>query len=275
MSEHVNLIVQQQAVDLLNRGLPKWPKHLVTGKPVVAEAAKEIIRRTDSFFLGYGGGNNHQYNRWVRELLGMPLAFWDRPDHRPLPPNASEAEVKARQALVHADIKKENEQQAIFDEVWKPISTEYIHNSWLSCAFIGGPHGWMHPDGRIGFVDNVGKWPSILSIYEDWKTLAEAFPFLEIGSTLFSGEECESGIEPVVSFQVMNGNVLLIDPNKTDVHAGHPIATRRYPDDDYPNGTMTVAEAFKRDYGDPRREQGVPDSWIFEWSAQFKLGWKK
>ena len=31
-------------------GLPKWPQMYTTGLPVAIEQAKEIIRRTDSYF---------------------------------------------------------------------------------------------------------------------------------------------------------------------------------------------------------------------------------
>ena len=61
---------------LKDRYLPKWPLMYTTGKPVTQEQAKEIIRRTDTFFIGYSG-NNRAYNQRVRRLLGMPPGFSD------------------------------------------------------------------------------------------------------------------------------------------------------------------------------------------------------
>jgi hypothetical protein len=43
-------ITVKEDVTLLDRGLPKWPQMRVEGVPVTLEQAKEIIRRTDTFF---------------------------------------------------------------------------------------------------------------------------------------------------------------------------------------------------------------------------------
>ena len=67
---------KEKHVKLLRRELPKWPRHLVTGKPLTVEQAKEVIRRTDTFFGGWGG-NNHDYNRWVRDAVGMPAHMFE------------------------------------------------------------------------------------------------------------------------------------------------------------------------------------------------------
>jgi hypothetical protein len=236
--------------ELMHRGLPKWPQHYVTGVPVTVEQAKEIIRRTDTFFAGWGGGNNRAFNRKVRELLKMPSDVMDEP--RDLTPEETGAMWKRRDELHQA-----------FTERWKPISTSYVHNNWVSCAFIGGPHGWCHPDGQIGFVDNVGKWPDVEDVYKDWVTLAEAFPFIEVGATLFDGEECEDNTRPVVSFAIKDGKVTPVDPAVTDVHAGHPKATRA------PNGVRSAIDTFMLSFNDNSREQGLPEAWFHEWAKAF------
>jgi len=124
--------------ELMSRGLPKWPQHYVTGVPVTVEQAKEIIRRTDTFFEGGGyGGNNHKFNRRIRTLLGMPPDFMDEPKKQETPEETAAYWVRRDQM------------HQAFRERWRPVSTEYVHNSWVSCAFIGGPHGWCHPDGQI------------------------------------------------------------------------------------------------------------------------------
>ena len=237
--------------DLKTLALPKWPQHLVTGVPVTVEQAKEIIRRTDIFFvLGYGG-NNRDYDRRVRVALGMPEIWNDIHDrHSDGLLNGEEYRLALEKNSSHGDL---------FQSRWGTISTAYVHNNWISSCFVGGPSGWCHPDGQIGFVDNVGKWPSIADIEQDWGILAREFPFLDIGVTLFDGEQGEQR-SPVVSMRVRNGAVTLVDPNETDVHAGHPPACRRAGAPDDPVAFL-IANS-----GNLSREQGLPDEWIREWA---------
>lgn len=120
----------------------------VIGKPVSEELATEIILRTDNFF-GYGyGGNNNSFNKEVRKLFGIK----EHPKGMEGFDEWSESVENCLKAIGH-------------------IETQYVENDWISCCFIYGPHGWMHPDGIIGFKDNVGKWPSVEEIYENWEKM--------------------------------------------------------------------------------------------------------
>jgi hypothetical protein len=130
--------------ELLNRGLPKWPQMLVTGPRLPEDLALEVIRRTDSWFvLGYGC-NDHHGDRRLAQRFRMPhyedpavrrpegfdwRAYWDRENR--------------------------------WKRAWGAIETQYVRNNWIGSSFIYGPHGWCHPDGRIHYIDNVGKWPSV------------------------------------------------------------------------------------------------------------------
>lgn len=252
--------------DLLGLGLPKWPQHYVTGKPMTVEQAKEVIRRTDSFFVHGYGGNNHEYDSWVRKTLGMAPSHWDRP-HRPFPPDDAPQAVKdADMTARQAEWAEDDRLRGLFAKRWHPLQTAYVHNSWISCSFIGGPHGWCHPDGSIGFVDNVGKWPSVESIFNDWKMLAEAFPFIDVSATLYDGESCEDGTRPVVSMVVRDSKVMLVDPLVENVHAMHAKAQRRA------DSLSDSTSEFIRQMNNPRRELGLPDEWIHEWAAKFGPG---
>ena len=111
-----------------------------------------------------------------------------------------------------------NSLRSLFVYYFMYIETEYVWNNWVSSCFIGGPHGWCHPDGTIGYSTNVGKWPEVSDVYDDWTKLAEAFPFLEVEATLMSGEDCEIFTEPVVSMLIRNGTVELIDPKERNIH---------------------------------------------------------
>lgn len=218
-------------MDLLNRDLPKWPQMLVTGIPVTPDQAKEIIRRTDSFF-DYPSGNDHKFVEWAKAMLRMPAERW----------------------------------WPTFDawrEKWGYTPTSYVKNSWISCSYIMGPHGWCHPDGQIGYIDNIGKWPSVKDVLDDWIDLAQVFPFLNIGVTLFDREWSEGNRQPVVSIRVLGSTVTLVDPAVEDVHAEHPRAFRRYEKEDHDEVGM---ECFT--LSPSVREHAIPKAWIEEWAKR-------
>jgi hypothetical protein len=220
--------------DLLARGLPKWPQMLVRGVPVSVEQAKEIIRRTDSFFGYFGGGNDHAFCESVAKRLRFPQIDYSGP---------------VGERLETFDLQDEWRKQ------WGWIGTEYVHNSWIASAFIYGSHGWCHPDGTIAYLDNVGKWPSVETVLNDWRVLAREFPFLDLGATLQSGEECEEGTKPVVSFHVHNGLVDVIDPAEKDVLAAYPTIRIDRSDEAFMERMLT------------NHECGIPLEWIDEWAA--------
>lgn len=217
--------------DLLGRGLSKWPQMKVMGKAVTVDQAKEIIRRTDTFFGPYGGGNDHVFDDRVRALLKMPD---------------------------DTDVHKHYELRVAWRKAWGLIETEYVHNSWISCAFIGGPHGWCHPDGSISYSDNVGKYPELKEVLEDWQKLAKEFPFLELGVVLMNGEGCEEYIRPVVGFVVKDGLVTVVDPAETD-----PLKGMDPPKMNLEKAAMGVA------FMPPSvREHGISQAWLDEWAAR-------
>lgn len=194
--------------ELMQRNLPKWPQMLVTGTTLPVEQALEIIRRTDSFFI-WGGGNDHAFNDQAKAFVRQPEApFRSSPEWK----NRSEEEWS------EAFRKFFNEEIPAWKGKWGFINTQYVINSWISCAYIGGPHGWCHPDGTIGYSNNVGKWPSVKEVFEEWKMLAEAFPFIEVEATLMDREYCEEDPQPVVSFLIRNGAVMLVDPAERNLH---------------------------------------------------------
>lgn len=189
--------------ELFELNLPKWPQLIVTGESVTPEQALEVIRRTDSFFNDGYGGNNHEWNDKVIETTNYP--------------KDSDFDFGAGSNFFDGFefyVKAINE----WKKNWQYVTTEYVHNSWISCAYIGGPNGWMHPDGVIGFSENIGKWPSIKEVYDDFCIIAHNFSFLNMEATLMSGEQCEYDIHPVVSFKIKDGKVRVIDPNYKDVH---------------------------------------------------------
>lgn len=167
-------------------GLPKWPQCVINGEKITEQQALEIIRRTDNFFFGYGG-NNTQFNKRVEEIC-------KRPDYNDF----------------GKDWNKYQEARENFEEKWRLIETNYINNDWISCCWIGGYHGWCHPDGTIAFCNNIGKWPDVEEVYEDLCILGENFPFLNLTCTLMNGEEdyCDTSL---VTMKLADGKVEFID----------------------------------------------------------------
>ena len=227
-------------MELNSRALPKWAQMFVSGLPVTIGQAKEIIRRTDTFFSSGHGGNDHAWNDRAIDLLGMPHGF-KFSDNTPTDWDATEA----------------------WKEAWGLIETAFVHNSWLSCPFIGGPFGWCHPDGQIGYVDNIGKYPSVEEVLIDWAALAEFFPFISVGVTLFDGEQCEDGRSTVVSIRVGDGRAELAEPHDS-VHAGHPKPTRA-PGNAGNNLEGDIRCLLAAPY---LREHGVPWAWLEEWAKR-------
>jgi hypothetical protein len=230
-----------------NVALPKWPQMLVLGKPIGEALALEIIRRTDTFFTHGYDGNDHQWNDAVREAVGYPK------------------EPENRHELPPGWIREHFEKVEEWTEKWGCIPTEYVHNSWISCAFIHGPHGWCHPDGTISYCDNVGKWPDVEAIAGDWAKIAEAFPMLEIDIALMSGEECEEGQTPVAMIKVRKGNVTVSHPDKTlfaDFGTTWQEA-RKTNSRDLDSG---LADLFSNPY----RERGISPEVIETWAEEFR-----
>lgn len=167
-------------------GLPKWPQCVINGNKITEKQALEIIRRTDSFFFGYGG-NDTQFNKKAEKIC-------KRPDYNDF----------------GEDWNKYQEAREIFEEKWGLVETNYINNDWISCCWVGGYHGWCHPDGTIAFCNNIGKWPDVEEVYEDLYVLGKNFPFLNLTCTLMNGEEgyCDTSL---VTMKLANGNVEFID----------------------------------------------------------------
>jgi hypothetical protein len=235
--------------DLLNRNLPKWPQLYTTGTPVTVDQAQEIIRRTDSFFTLGCGGNDDAWDADVMRRLGMPSSW----RHTEFGTRTSEQR--------HFEV-------ATWHRAWQCVVTSYVSNDWLSCCFVNGPHGWCHPDGTIGFVDNVGKWPSVNDVLADWQKISKAFPFLDVGATLWNCEDCQredqnQSAAPIVSFQIRRGGVEVVDPATINVHQGHAPARRSARDD---SEDVVIAGLVA---GDLTVEHGIPAEWIRQWEDRF------
>jgi hypothetical protein len=198
--------------EFFSRGLPKWPALIVQGTSVTAEQAMEIIVRTDSMRFS---SNDGEFDRKLNEF------FYDIQ----LAKSGYDEERDAILRKLGMDKEDKNswstywEYQDKYRNLTGQIELEYLNNYRIVSSWVGGPHGWCNWDGTIGCNNfNIGKWPSVEDIYKEWKSIAKAFPFLDLRCQLMNHEaDCEESVEkpgPVIEFRVKNGKVKMSTPTK-------------------------------------------------------------
>lgn len=162
----------------------KWPALFVVGPRLTeAQANEVIVRMTVPYMLI---GNDEEWGRLVHETLGFTFT--------------------ERYGL-------ENYQR--YDQECRRVERELgtVHTEYLDLtgrvysAMIGGSHGWCDWDGTISSVYNVGKWPSVEELTEQWTDVARAFPFLSLTAQAFDLEviEMQGGELPVAQWTIADG----------------------------------------------------------------------
>jgi hypothetical protein len=246
-------ISQEEAFD---RGLPKWPQMLVTGTPVTVEQAKEIIFATDSTLTStwMGGGNDRRFQEWIKEITGyIKINPGEWGAAKPF------SEMTEEEKIADRDLQNRRwRAEAALRERAGFIETSYVSNNWASCAFIFGAHGWCHPTGMISYIDNVGKWPGVREVYDDWVKIAERWKFLNIYVTLMSGESSDDATTPVVSFHVHDGIVETFE-GTLEPHQNKPLERN-----------FEVELNVNCIIGNYSREQGLPRQWIVEFAERIR-----
>lgn len=180
--------------EFFRRSLPKWPQLLLVGEPVTREQAMEIILRTDPFLYGDGYTNHRDFQKAFYRDSGLDRGFIFEPGH------------------TTNQLPRLNQLSEALEKHLGRIDLHYVVSEWTASAFVLGPHGFCSPEGKLFFQDNVGKWPDVEDVYEDFVRLAEAFPFLDFKASLYDGESCEWEDRPlsvVVSFVVKDGKVTI------------------------------------------------------------------
>lgn len=163
-------------------GMHKWPHMTVIGDRVSEAEAAEILIRTDSndHSFGWAGNQSEHTRRDYARAVGCACTR-DTPwrDRVKCPANARKLDT-----------------------------LEYLKNSRIVSAYVGGPHGWCDWSGNV-FANsyNVGKWPSEECLLEEAASLAAAFPFLSARFWFWSAEGCEfDGLQrPVFCVRVFCG----------------------------------------------------------------------
>lgn len=183
--------------DFFDIDLVKWPAIKITGTPITKEQAIDIIRRTDSFFNYLPFGNNHRYVEEMMDTLNFPKYNYKVT-------NDSKYFEKVNK----------------YQEKIKWINLEFLSNDWLSCCGFYGANGWCHPDGKIGLMKNIGKYPTVEEVYDELTAIAKNFPYLELECTLMNGE-VDSYTKPMISFLVRQGKVIMLNPSEISIHTAY------------------------------------------------------
>jgi hypothetical protein len=200
--------------DLLNIGLIKWPALVVKGESVTEDQAKEILIRTDSMYLHC---NDDEWNSLINgKLYGVdPKLLSGRYD-------SVDEELRKKHNIYEKDYTSLwNIKDLYKGEVGIIDGLEYLHNNRIASSWVGGAHGWCNWDGTIGTSEyNIGKYPSVSEVYEEWKLIAKEFPFLNLRCQIMSEEACDpeseeaERIRPVVEFIIGNGVAKLVEPEE-------------------------------------------------------------
>ena len=201
---------------------------------VTLEQAKEIIFRTDTHLWNpvYGGNNKNHERRY-------------------------EEETKVKEHFSNI-IDQLNFLQYLYDCVGV-LNLEFIKSSYSYSAYIGGPTGFCSPSGKIFYNHNIGKWPSVEEVYNEFNLIADAFPFISLKATIYNQESCYSLYSiPVVHFIVENGIVTITEQSQ-GLDKYKTVNEKKF------------EEHISAMINDSSRELGLPHEWYDEAIMSIKL----
>lgn len=205
--------------------LPKWPALLVVGKPVTREQSMEIILRTDDLYFS---SNDRSFNKLLNEYF-YDIEVTDESYSGENKAIAKKLNIEEKEYKLIWDYKEQKNSEI------KSLNLGYLQNSRIVSSWIGGAHGWCDWDGNIGTSNyNIGKWPSVEEVYNDWVQIAEAFPFLELTCQLQNGEAGDDDViaVPVIEYRIKDGKVEMFNPTEliTESKFGDEDMIRRFSD---------------------------------------------
>jgi hypothetical protein len=148
----------------------KWPHVIIRGPSVPTDKALEYIARTDYAFRVAGrSGNDDDLARFLQEALGFGYM--------------NDESVKAL----------------------RYVRLEHLDSHWISCCYIGGTHGPVHPDGTVAMQRNFGKWPSVEEVEADLELVALHFPWLSFDLHLWDNSEGQAIGKPDFAWKLECG----------------------------------------------------------------------
>jgi hypothetical protein len=205
--------------------LPKWPGCDVDGSPVTREQAMEILART---FGGYFSTNDREFEEQVKEIYYTAGSFEGIPERGEWWDDDSRAKDGESEEERRDRLHKSWNFQSAYQGKMGLLPLEYLSNQRVCSSYIGGPYGWCDWSGRIHQRDkNIGKWPSANEVYNEWATIAKAFPYLTLECRLLTheaGYHRDKGLERpeiAVVYEVSNGVVKARMPVEADYAKGN------------------------------------------------------
>jgi hypothetical protein len=158
--------------------LTKWPRLLVMGLPVTREQTNEIIFRTTDW--AFQRCNLRDWQLIAQQAL---TEITDAPDFS----------------------RYDREAMAQWEGKYDILPVNYLVNRRVMSSWFGGAHGWCNWDGQIFAADyNIGKWPLVSEVEDEWRVIAAAFPYLKLRAQLLPDE---GDSEAAVEFFVEAGEV--------------------------------------------------------------------
>jgi hypothetical protein len=237
--------------DLSEIDLIKWPGCDVDGDSVTPEQAMEILVRTQPTYFDV---NDKKFGEIVEGIFysTIPKPEWGEKwwqyDYDYQSMITLEEDQKRRENLV-----ERHKQKDTYHKEMGTIDLQYLSNSRVCSSYIGGPYGWCDWSGKIfQRGKNIGKWPSTTKVYDEWKLIAEAFPFLRLTCRLLSHEAGHSEGNPGIAivYEVENGEVWARTPAEGEVS----MITGE--------GLDLSIESFLLNFNNPNKEKGVtPERW--------------
>jgi hypothetical protein len=191
-------------IDALNVDLTKWPHMVVAGRAVTKEQAAEIIIRTTSLWFS---SNSTSVEKELYKIIDKTFGFEYNPK---------------TDGTIFDQAFNRKSQQSDFLKHFNKLDLCYLQNHRVLSCWVGGPHGYLNWDGTVGCNNyNIGKWPSVTEIYNEWELIAETFPYLDLQCQLMSGESCEEDTTPVIEYIIKEGKVEVKIPTEKLVSNVH------------------------------------------------------
>ena len=192
---------------LLSKELCKYPIMLVVGNPITKEQAYELIIRTSSL---YYSTNDAEWEESLNEVIyGFKVRMF-------------------QYGVFKSHLGFTEEGNELYDAIYKyqkTISADlkildlcYVTNCYkIATQYYYGPYGWCDWDGKIFSSHfSIGvKYPTCGEIYDEWVTIAEAFPFLDLKCQLVNYDY--DGVyekHPTIQFNIKGGKVKFSEPRK-------------------------------------------------------------
>lgn len=176
-----------------NTEWPKWPKLLMVGETVKPEQAREILIRTNHWFMLEYNYSKGMIEETIKQFYKRTLA----PEHQ-----IGYNKIDVEDFIGKLDV----------------IELNYLDNARIQSSWIGGLKGWMNWDGKL-FTNNynIGKWPTEDELISDIETITKAFRYLDFELQLvreyyddYSNLERR---EPFFTCKVKNKDIKIIERN--------------------------------------------------------------